>query len=77
MVKSDGVLVYSTCTLTPEENEGVIEIFLSERKEFCPEDALSFLPAGCEGLVDGKGHLRTFPHRHGMDGFFAARMRRK
>jgi 16S rRNA (cytosine967-C5)-methyltransferase len=76
MVKRAGVLVYSTCTMTPEENEGVIEAFLSERKEFCLEDASPFLPPGSEGLVDSTGHLRTLPSRHGMDGFFAARVRR-
>jgi len=76
MVKREGILVYSTCTLTPEENEGVIEAFLSGQKEFLHEDASSLLPIGCEGLVDDKGYLHTLPHLHGMDGFFAARMRR-
>ena len=76
MVKSEGCLVYSTCTLTPEENEGVIEAFLSGQNEFRLEDASPFLPTGCEGLVDTKGYLRTLPSRHGTDGFFAARMRR-
>jgi 16S rRNA (cytosine967-C5)-methyltransferase len=76
MVKKEGVLVYSTCTLTSEENEGVIETFLSERKEFRLEDASLALPPGCKGLVDSTGYLRTLPHRHGMDGFFAARLSR-
>jgi 16S rRNA (cytosine967-C5)-methyltransferase len=76
MVKKEGVLVYSTCTMTPEENEGVIETFLPEWKEFRLEGASPFLPPGCEGLVDRTGCLRTFPHQHGTDGFFAARMSR-
>ncbi len=76
MVRREGILVYSTCTMTPEENEGVIEAFLSKRKEFYLEDASPLLPTGCEGVVDSKGYLRTSPSRHGMDGFFAARMRR-
>jgi 16S rRNA (cytosine967-C5)-methyltransferase len=76
LVKQGGVLVYSTCTLTQEENEGVISAFLTEHKEFSLEDATGLLPAGCEGLVDTQGCLRTFPHRHGTDGFFAARMSR-
>jgi 16S rRNA (cytosine967-C5)-methyltransferase len=74
IVKRAGVLVYSTCTLMPEENEGVIENFLSERKDFRLEDASTFLPPGCESMVDNKGYLRTLPPRHGTDGFFAARM---
>jgi 16S rRNA (cytosine967-C5)-methyltransferase len=77
LIKEGGILVYSTCTLTQEENEGVIETFLSEHNEFRLEDASALLPAGCEGLVDSQGYLRTFPHRHNTDGFFAARMRRK
>jgi 16S rRNA (cytosine967-C5)-methyltransferase len=76
LVKQGGVLVYSTCTLTQEENEGVIEAFLSEHPEFRLEDASGLLPRGCERLVDAKGCLRTLPHCHGTDGFFAARMSR-
>ena len=76
MVKKEGVLVYSTCTMTSEENGGVIEAFLSERKEFRLEDVSLALPPGCEVMVDSAGYLRTLPHRHGMDGFFAARIRR-
>jgi len=76
LVKQGGVLVYSTCTLTQEENEGVIEAFLSEQNGFRLEDASPLLPAGCEGLVDEHGYLRTLPHRHKTDGFFAARMSR-
>jgi 16S rRNA (cytosine967-C5)-methyltransferase len=76
MVKKTGVLVYSTCTMTPEENEVVIDPFLSERKEFQLDDASPHLPPGCEGLVDSTGCLRTFPSRHRIDGFFAARMSR-
>jgi 16S rRNA (cytosine967-C5)-methyltransferase len=75
MVKREGVLVYSTCTMMPEENEGVIEAFLSEQHKFHLEDASPLLSPGCEELVDTKGYLRTFPPRHGTDGFFAARMR--
>jgi 16S rRNA (cytosine967-C5)-methyltransferase len=77
LIKQGGVLVYSTCTLTPEENEGVTEGFLSEHKEFSLEHASGLLPRGCEGLVDTKGCLRTLPHRHGTDGFFAARIMRQ
>jgi 16S rRNA (cytosine967-C5)-methyltransferase len=76
MVKRNGVLVYSTCTLTSEENEGVIETFLAEQNEFHLEDTSPFLPTGCERLVDTIGYLRTFPHCHGTDAFFAARMSR-
>jgi len=77
LIKEGGTLVYSTCTLTQEENEGVISAFLSEQPEFRLENVLPLLPRGCEALVDEKGYLRTLPHRHKTDGFFAARIRRK
>jgi 16S rRNA (cytosine967-C5)-methyltransferase len=76
MVKPGGVLVYSTCTMNFEENEGVIGPFLSRQEEFYLEEVASSLPPGCEGLADAKGYFCTFPHRHGIDGFFAARIRR-
>lgn len=76
-VKEAGVLVYSTCTLNPGENDQVVEEFLSSTGEaFRREDAALFLPTSCASLVDRHGHLRTLPHRHDMDGFFAARLRR-
>ena len=77
MVKKGGILAYSTCTMTPEENEGVIESFLFEHEGFRLEGVSSSLPPSCEGLADAKGYFRTFPHRHGADGFFAALMRRE
>jgi 16S rRNA (cytosine967-C5)-methyltransferase len=77
LIKQGGVLVYSTCTLTQEENDSVIEAFLSEHPEFHLENAAALLPKACEALVDARGRLRTLPHRHNMDGFFAVRLRRK
>jgi 16S rRNA (cytosine967-C5)-methyltransferase len=70
-----GTLVYSTCTSTPEENESVVKAFLDERSEFrrAPHDAL---PAAVQPLLDDGGDLRTWPHRHDADGFFAARLER-
>jgi 16S rRNA (cytosine967-C5)-methyltransferase len=49
---------------------------LSQQEGFYLEEVSSSLPAGCEGLADATGYFRTFPHRHEMDGFFAARIRR-
>ncbi len=74
-VRPGGVLVYSTCTLSQEENEGVLAAFLQERPAFTVDDSRPFLPAAARELVDGEGVLRTFPHRHGLDGFFAARLK--
>ncbi|HBO84583.1 MAG: 16S rRNA (cytosine(967)-C(5))-methyltransferase [Deltaproteobacteria bacterium GWC2_42_11] len=71
-VKVGGRLVYSTCTTEPEENEEVIYGFLKTHPEFKIEDAKRFLP---EDIVDEMGFLRTYPHKHNIDGFFAARLK--
>jgi len=75
-LKKGGRLVYSTCTFEPEETEGVVSRFLKKHPDFSLEDVSKYLPQSCSELVDKDGFLRTFPHRHGMDGFFAARMRK-
>ncbi len=70
-VKPGGRLVYAVCTQTREENEAVIAGFLGERPDFTltrPNPAEGIPPA----LVGEDGFFRTFPHRHGTDGFFAA-----
>jgi 16S rRNA (cytosine967-C5)-methyltransferase len=70
LVRPGGVLVYAVCTLTREENEGVVEWFRTAQPAFVPER-----PALPADLVTPAGHLRTLRHRHGLDGFFAARLR--
>jgi 16S rRNA (cytosine967-C5)-methyltransferase len=75
-LREGGRLIYSTCTLEPEENERVIEGFLKSHKGFIIEDAADFLPGNCKALTDENGFLRTFPPRDGMDGFFAARIKK-
>ena len=71
-VPSGGLLVYSTCTLEPEENEEVVERFLSDRREFRLD-----IPGKVDpGVLDDRGFLRVLPQRTGFDGAFAARLRR-
>ena len=76
-LKSGGVLVYVTCTLSRDENQGVIEKFIDRHPEFVVEDASPFLPESARVLVDNDGFYQTWPPAHGMDGFFAARLRKK
>lgn len=77
-VEDGGVLVYSVCTVTPEETQGVIERFKEGHPEFALEDVRDFLPEAAAELVEQagpmKGALRTWPHKHGCDGFFAVRL---
>lgn len=74
-LKRGGVLVYSTCTLTQDENERVVESFLLEHEEFELEDAARYLPDEARHMVRGK-YFQALPHRDNTDGFFAARMRK-
>jgi 16S rRNA (cytosine967-C5)-methyltransferase len=73
VVKPGGLLVYSTCTLEPEENDAQVEAFLRES----PEWKLEPPPEGTVPTpVLDAGRLRVLPQRHGVDGAFAARLRR-
>ena len=75
-VRVGGRLVYSTCTILPEENEAQVSAFLSRHPEFEPDTDDSWLPEALRGkTVDGM--LTILPHRDGMAGFFIARMRRR
>jgi len=71
LLKHGGSLVYSTCTVEPEENSEIIKKFLSENSNFKLINAGNFLPAE---LVAEDGSVQTFPHIHGLDGSFAARL---
>jgi 16S rRNA (cytosine967-C5)-methyltransferase len=77
LLKRGGVLVYATCSLEHEENEEVIARFLEEHPDFAVEDARKALPKEAHELVDDDGFLCTYPHRQGLDGFFAARLRKR
>lgn len=71
-VKSGGRLVYSTCTLNPDENAGVVRAFLAAHSEFCPHDVDIVLP----GATKDDNFLTLYPQDTGTDGFFIALLER-
>jgi 16S rRNA (cytosine967-C5)-methyltransferase len=71
-VARGGRLVYSTCSMEPEENEGVVRRFLEQGVPF---DIVE--PEVHADLITAEGFVRTFPHRHGCGGFFAAVLQRR
>ena len=71
-VRPGGVLLYATCTLLERENEDVVRAFLDKHKDFTLERFQ--LPGDFEGAREGM--VTCWPHRHGTDGFFFAKLRR-
>ena len=75
LLKSGGRLVYSTCTLSKGENDAVVDAFLAANPEFHQDPAAP--PAPLADVMDKDGRMRSFPHTHNMDGFFAVPILRR
>lgn len=73
LIPPGGLLVYSTCTLEPEENEVQVNAFLDRHRDFEPAPTGS-VPAR---FLTDQGFLRVLPQDSGFDGSFAARLRRR
>jgi NOL1/NOP2/sun family putative RNA methylase len=80
VVKSGGILVYSTCSFAPEENESVVSSLLQKRDDVSVED----IEVGTPGLIqfqdlkfdsDVENTRRLYPHIHDTTGFYIAKLR--
>ncbi len=71
-----GILLYVTCTISPEENEGVVTSFMDGHREFVLESISEVILNGCDSLLDDKGFFHPYPYLHNMDGLFAARLKK-
>ena len=70
-LKKGGTLIYSTCTLFPEENENNVRTFLSRHPDF------SLIPWSVGSISADNGMITLLPHIHNTDGFFIAKLIRK
>ena len=70
-LKPGGVIVYSTCTLNPDENQGVTDKFIENHGDF------SYEPIELKKINSEKGYITLYPHKHGTDGFYIAKLRKK
>ncbi|HEX4209112.1 MAG TPA: 16S rRNA (cytosine(967)-C(5))-methyltransferase RsmB, partial [Candidatus Binataceae bacterium] len=73
LIRPGGVIVYSVCSLAPDEGEGVINAFLEGHPCFRVDRTL-FSDQRFDGLIGKDGFMRTRPDQGGLDGFFAARL---
>ena len=83
-VRPGGVVVYSTCTISPSENERLIAAFLDSNRDFGLDDLAAEMPAHAlpagpiePGAGVPAGLVQTLPHRDRTAGFFIARLRRR
>ena len=74
LLKPGGILLYSVCTLTREENRGVLDPFLESLPDVRLLSSHGALPESARKLIDENGLFASFSHRHGIDGFFGFRL---
>lgn len=79
-LKTGGILVYSTCTITHEENLDVVHEFLQQCSNFQLDSLVGHLPEKLHQMPGtatmDKGYIQFFPHIHETDGFFIARLQK-
>ncbi len=76
-VNKTGEIVYSTCTIEPEENEEVVKKFINSNPEFEFVDITQYLPHGMVKETSKYGYIQLYPNIDDIDGFFVSKMRRR
>jgi 16S rRNA (cytosine967-C5)-methyltransferase len=76
LIKPNGILVYAVCSVEPEENEAVIDVFLKKNPEFVIDRSLGKLPRALHSRVEPATGLKTLPLLNHMDGFYFVRLKR-
>ncbi len=76
LLRPGGLLVYSTCSTEPDENEEVVERFCKQHAGFRPETVGPWLPEAGHDLLTTQGYFSTLFNSHSMDAFFTARLRK-
>ncbi len=75
-LKSGGILIYSTCTLSKDENENVISRFVENHPEFSIESPSKYIPPAFQSAITQDGFLKINPYDWDLDGTFAARLKK-
>jgi len=76
LVRPGGAIVYSVCSIAPEEGGGVVDGFLARHGDFEIDRAVA-ARSEFRDVIDARGFMKTRPDVGGLDGFFAARLIRK
>ncbi|MEW6378668.1 MAG: 16S rRNA (cytosine(967)-C(5))-methyltransferase RsmB [bacterium] len=78
LVAEKGVMLYSACTLEPEETSLVVNRFLDQHPAFIRDDVRPYLPEPLRDAAGEDGYVRIYPHRYAdLDGFFIARLKKR
>jgi 16S rRNA (cytosine967-C5)-methyltransferase len=76
LLRPGGILVYSACSVEPEETTEVVSAFCQQHPDFQPESVTPWVPTAGLSLVTDHGHLCTAFQSFTMDGFFACRLKK-
>jgi 16S rRNA (cytosine967-C5)-methyltransferase len=76
LVRPGGTIVYSVCSIAPEEGESVVDGFLAGHADFAIDHGLVGRDE-FKDVIDARGFMKTRPDLGGLDGFFAARLIRR